>query len=100
MNHSDKILKSKDRRTFIKESMLATLGATFASQLRAQAKDGPVTAEAYLRSIIYKREEVKAWLDGKAFPFARYSSEFGWLLPDAYFKDGVVDSVSLYIFSS
>lgn len=33
--------------------------------------------------MLYTREEVELWLAGKAFPFAKYSSEFGWLLPNA-----------------
>jgi len=44
------------------------------------------------------REEVDDWLAGKAFPFAKYSSQFGWLLPDAYFRDGVDGSTSVYTY--
>ncbi len=73
------------------------MGLLLAAQLRGQAKNNPIiTAENYLRSIIYTPGEIRAWLAGEAFPFARYSSEFGWLLPDAYFRDGVDNSVSQY----
>jgi len=44
------------------------------------------------------REEVDDWLAGKAFPFAKYSSQFGWLLPGAYFRDGVDGSTSVYTY--
>lgn len=89
--------RAHNRRSFIKKSITTSLGFALASQLRGQAKNGStITAEDYLRSILYQPEEVEAWLAEKAFPFARYSSEFGWLLPDAYFRDGVDDSVSHY----
>jgi hypothetical protein len=88
-----------NRRTFVKKSMATTLGLAFAAQLRGQAqKTAVITAEDYLRSILYTPKEVETWLAGKAFPFARYSSEFGWLLPDAYFRDGLDNSVSHYRF--
>lgn len=95
--HKFEMKQHYNRRSFIKKSVTTSLGLAFASQLRGQARDGAtITAEEYLRSILYKQEEVKTWLAGKAFPFARYSSEFGWLLPDAYFRDGMDDSVSQY----
>ncbi len=85
------------RRTFVKKSLTSGLGLILAAQLRGQTKKNAViTAENYLRSILYTPGEVRAWLAGEAFPFARYSSEFGWLLPDAYFRDGVDNSVSQY----
>jgi len=76
---------NKSRRNFIKKT----------AGLEAQAQK-KITAEAYLRSILYTQEEVDSWLAGETFSFARYSSEFGWLLPDAYFNDGVDDSISHY----
>ncbi|MCB1122328.1 MAG: hypothetical protein KJT03_12320 [Verrucomicrobiae bacterium] len=84
-----------DRRSFIKLSSAGVLGLSMSPQLQSQTAKR-ITVEKYLRSILYNQEEVDAWLSGKAFPFARYSSEFGWLLPDAYFKDGVDDSISHY----
>ncbi len=73
------------------------MGLILAAQLRGQAKNNAnITAENFLRTIIYTPEEIRAWLAGEAFPFARYSSDFGWLLPDAYFRDGVDNSVSQY----
>lgn len=57
-----------------------------------------VTARDYLQSILYTHAEVKAWLAGKAFPFAKYSKEFGWLLRDARFQDGMNGSTSVYTY--
>ena len=61
---------------------------------------GRVTARDYLRGILYTGTEVKEWLEGKAFPFAKYNSEFGWLLRPARFQDGVNNSVSVYTYGS
>ena len=61
---------------------------------------GGVTARDYLRGILYTRTEVEEWLAGKAFPFAKYNSEFGWLLRPARFQDGVNSSVSVYTYGS
>ena len=57
-----------------------------------------MTTREFFRSLLYTREEVDLWLAGKAFPFAKYSSEFGWLLPNAYFRDGLDDSTSVYTY--
>ena len=56
------------------------------------------TAQEYLKGLLYTREEVKQWLEGKAFPFAKYSSEFGWLLRDARFQDGIDDAINIYTY--
>lgn len=59
---------------------------------------GPLTARDYLKSLLYTKDEVRDWLAGKAFPFAKYSSEFGWLLRDARFQDGMNNSTSVYTY--
>lgn len=59
---------------------------------------GPVTARDYLKSILYTKDEVRQWLAEMAFPFAKYSSEFGWLLRTARFQDGVAESISTYTY--
>ena len=38
------------------------------------------------------------WLAGKAFPFAKYNAELGWLLPNARFRDGIDKSISVYTY--
>ncbi|MBT5167326.1 MAG: SGNH/GDSL hydrolase family protein, partial [Opitutales bacterium] len=88
----------RSRRTFIKQSLATSASLPILHTLKGQHRESTVTSESYLRSILYTREEVRAWLEDGAFPFARYSSEFGWLLPDGYFKDGVDDSISKYTY--
>lgn len=97
------------RRTFLSGTALsvAALG-TMGAQPFARAQDGKspavvtsgktVTARDYLKSILYTKDEVKQWLAGKAFPFAKYNSEFGWLLRNARFQDGMDGSTSVYTY--
>lgn len=59
---------------------------------------GAITARDYFKGLLYTPEEVRQWLAEKAFPFAKYSSEFGWLLRDARFQDGVDGSTSVYTY--
>jgi hypothetical protein len=71
------------------------------SETSAQSSRGDgqqLTVRDFLESIVYTREDVDLWLAGKAFPFAKYSSEFGWLLPNAYFRDGIDKSTSVYTY--
>ena len=53
-------------------------------------------AKKYLQGILYTRQEVTDWIDKKAFPFAKYDSQLGWLLRDAIFEDGIDGSSSTY----
>jgi hypothetical protein len=94
-----------NRREFLALASKSSLGACIASalptNLLAQAtSDGKqqLSAREFLRTMLYTREEVDLWLAGKAFPFAEYSSEFGWLLPNAYFRDGVDESTCVYTY--
>ena len=57
-------------------------------------------ARTFLDGILYTREEVDAWLSERAFPFAKYDSELGWLLRDAEFRDGLDDSISRYTYGA
>ncbi|MEZ5275126.1 MAG: SGNH/GDSL hydrolase family protein [Opitutaceae bacterium] len=86
------------RRQFIGQLAAAGLGGMLAHRLTGNPGDTPMNARDYLKSILYTREEVESWLQGEAFPFARYSSAFGWLLPDARFRDGVDNSISVYTY--
>ncbi|MEQ1826663.1 MAG: hypothetical protein ABL921_11990 [Pirellula sp.] len=98
--------KKVGRRCILK----ATLGAAAWSAVRGhslvrgnestETQDQPaaVTARQYLQSILYQRDEVQQWLAEKAFPFAKYSSEFGWLLRNARFQDGMNGSTSVYTY--
>jgi len=53
-------------------------------------------ARDYLSKLVYKRQDVDAWFAGRAYPFCKYDGEFGWLLRDARFPDGVDGSISTY----
>jgi len=86
------------RRQFIRRSAGALAGLSVIGRLRGTQTQSRMTSETYLRSILNRPEEVETWLKGEAFPFARYSSEFGWLLPNGEFRDGMDDSISLYTY--
>ena len=81
------------------ERFLLMLSACFIAVLPSFAgNDDQHTAEArkYLQGLLYTRQEVCDWLNKKAFPFAKYDSELGWLLRDAHFEDGADGSWSAY----
>ena len=91
------------RRHFLKQLGLSATASQLAGwQTTARAADDvtkvPLTARDYLNSILYTREEVDQWLALKAFPFAKYSSEFGWLLRDGRFADGIDGAINIYTY--
>lgn len=99
------------RRTFLAKTALGTaaLGTIAANPLwldqssaaaTESKRDKLISARDYLRGLLYTQQEVKQWLAEKAFPFAKYSSEFGWLLRDAKFRDGVGGTMSVYTYGS
>lgn len=89
-----------NRRTFLRNALLSTASIAAAPSLFAQSFQGSEKrVREFLKGLLYTRNEVDQWLAGEAFPFAKYSSEFGWLLPNARFRDGIDDSVSLYTFA-
>jgi hypothetical protein len=49
-----------------------------------------------LRRLLYSRDDLNAWLSGKAFPFSKYDGELGYLHVDRQFKEGVDGSVCTY----
>ena len=94
-----------NRRSFLRRATQLSIGVGVASLLHTSAvaqsgrnRNRQLTAREFLRSMLCTREGVDLWLAGKAFPFAKYSSEFGWLLPNAYFRDGVDKSTSVYTY--
>jgi hypothetical protein len=66
----------------------------------ATPKTELVTARDYLKGLLYTPEEVRQWLAEEAFPFAKHSGEFGWLLRNARFQDGVGGSTTVYTYGS
>jgi len=93
-----------DRRKFTLRGIKASFGLSFIPFNRSSFKGGKTILEAitkkeirdFLRGLLYSRQEVDDYFADKAFPFSKHSSEFGWLLRDAYFRDGVNNSVSVY----
>jgi len=65
-------------------------------QLKETAQQRAERKRAYLRRLLYSREDLKAWLAGKAFPFAKYDPELGYLHIDRDFKEGIDGSVCSY----
>ena len=55
-----------------------------------------IDAREYLSKLVYARQDLDDWFAGKAFQFAKYDGELGWLLRDARFLDGVDGSTSTY----
>ncbi|CAM9988580.1 unnamed protein product, partial [Chrysoparadoxa australica] len=58
--------------------------------------DSIITAEDFLKNHLYTKQEIDDWLANNAFPFAKYNSEFGWLLNSDFIQDGVDNTVSVY----
>ncbi len=92
------------RRKFIADSaragMALSLGTLLPHKVMADNNSsGPEDERSFLKKILYTEEEVRDWLAGKAFPFSRYHSEFGWLLPNAQFRDGIGNSLSTYTYA-
>ena len=52
----------------------------------------------YLEEIVYTRQEIDAWLAGKAFQLEKYDGELGWLFRSQPAKDGIDGSICYYNF--
>lgn len=89
------------RRKFISGSSLAVMGlglSNYESSGLAISQDGSDNIRAYLKKILYTKDEIDAWFAGKSFPFSKYNSELGWLLNNNTFQDGVNNSWSVYTY--
>lgn len=93
-----------DRRVFSKNSAIAGLGLTIFPTTRILRKSDKTILDSitedevrdFLSKLLYKPNEVDDYFEDRAFPFSKHSQEFGWLLRDAYFQDGVNKSFSVY----
>ncbi len=94
-------MKPYSRRDFQKKAILSASAAFFMNSFRGFAADTNkiVDMRSFLESILYTRDEVKQWLAGKAFPFAKYHSEFGWLLNNDRYTDGMNGSECVYTYA-
>ncbi len=54
----------------------------------------------FLKHILCSREDVDAWIAGRAFPFSKYDSELGYLHRDREFQDGIEGSITTYRYDS
>jgi hypothetical protein len=62
-------------------------------------EEGRLTdVRSYLKEILYTKQEVDLWLASKAFPFAKYHSQFGWLLNTDRYTDGIDGSECVYTY--
>jgi hypothetical protein len=46
-------------------------------------------ARAYLRTVLYKREEVEQWITGKTSVREKYDGEIGWIPQPGFAKNGI-----------
>ncbi|MCC6491137.1 MAG: SGNH/GDSL hydrolase family protein [Candidatus Hydrogenedentes bacterium] len=89
-------MRGPTRREFMAVTATGIAAASLANAANTEGKPVHITARDYLADILYTRQEVDDWFDGKAFPFSRHDPELGWLLPDARFADGLDGSISTY----
>lgn len=96
-----------NRRKFTKKGLTAGVGLSLLP-VTGSTSDGEKTildsitkkeVRDFLSGLLYTRQEVDDYFAGKAFPFSKHSPEFGWLLRDTYFRDGVNNSVSVYTYA-
>jgi hypothetical protein len=89
------------RRNFVAGSSLAAMGLGLLNKegfgfITSQVE--PDHVRAYLKKILYTRDEIDAWFAGSAFPFSKYNSELGWLLNSDTFQDGLNNTWSVYTY--
>ena len=71
------------------------LGATmFSSLLKAQ--DPEELRAEYLRTVLLADDNVRDWLRGKRYPFARYDAGLGYVHVNRDFKEGVGGTICRY----
>ena len=90
------------RREFIYTSSLNAVGLSLLSTRNnktANKASPTLDARQYLKDILYTKEEIDDWFVGKAFPFSKYHSEFGWLLNNGSYCDGINGSKSVYTYA-
>ena len=88
------------RREFIYKVSVNTVGLSLLhSGIKASTKEAQVIdVRGYLKEILYTKKEIDDWFAGKAFPFSKYHLEFGWLLNNGSYRDGINGSNSLYTY--
>jgi len=90
-----------NRRAFSKSTIAGGIGLGFLSDplLGSTLSDfSESDIKDHLSNLLYTKKEVDDWFADKAFPFAKYHNEYGWLLRNASFQDGVNNSTSVYTY--
>jgi len=93
-----------NRRKFTNKGIKAGVGLSFMAFTEQSLKGEKTILDSiskkeirdFLSGLLYTRQEVDDYFADRAFPFSKPSPEFGWLLRDAYFRDGVNNSISAY----
>jgi len=90
------------RPTILITSGLLVIGLTVAPRACCQEGNNPNSAvgeqaRAYLKSILYTRDQVSRWLSGETILSGEtYDGELGWVLADRREQDAVDDSIAEY----
>ena len=95
-----------DRREFTKTGFTAGLGLSIipGSSIFKKVEEtilddiSEKEIREFLKGLLYTRQEVDDYFADRAFPFSKHSPEFGWLLRDSFFRDGMNNSISVYHF--
>ena len=96
-----------NRREFTKTGINAGLGLSIIPYAVSSGTDKNSILDSitekeirnFLTGLLYTRQEVDDYFADRAFPFSKHSPEFGWLLRDAFFRDGINKSISVYHFA-
>ena len=96
-----------NRREFTKTGINAGLGLSIIPYAGFSGRDNNSILDSitekeirnFLAGLLYTRQEVDDYFADRAFPFAKHSPAFGWLLRDAFFRDGINNSISVYHFA-
>ena len=89
------------RKTRPMAPWFAFLVLTLAISLQAaeRSQEWEEEARAYLKNIMYTREQLEDWIAGRATLGESYDGGLGWLLADRRVKHGVDGSISTYRYS-
>jgi len=81
-----------------RRAALATISIAAASTgaLSAAASDRDKRKAKFLRTLLPSRQDVANWISRKAYPFAKYDGELGYLHIDRDFREGLDQSICRY----
>jgi hypothetical protein len=90
-----------NRRKFINSSSLTMMGLSLFIKdiydlINTQVESDDI--RAYLRRILYSKQDIDEWFEGKSYLSTKYNSELGWLLNNGSFQDGINKSWTVYTY--